>query len=36
MTLTSAAKEHSFLAGMNGLQVAKLMALSHEVRFKEN
>ncbi|MBZ5609303.1 MAG: cyclic nucleotide-binding domain-containing protein [Acidobacteriia bacterium] len=36
MTLTNAAKEHSFLAGMNDLQVAKLMALSHEVTFEEN
>ncbi len=36
MTLSDTAKQHSFLAGMTDLQVAKLMALAHEVSFEEN
>jgi CRP/FNR family transcriptional regulator, cyclic AMP receptor protein len=36
MTLTDTVKEHSFLAGLNDSQVAKLMALSEEVAFREN
>ncbi|HYL35234.1 MAG TPA: cyclic nucleotide-binding domain-containing protein [Bryobacteraceae bacterium] len=36
MTLTYSVKEHSFLAGLNDLQIDKLAALSQEVTFCEN
>jgi CRP-like cAMP-binding protein len=36
MTLTDTAKEHSFLNGLTESQVAKLVALSQEVSFREN
>jgi CRP-like cAMP-binding protein len=36
MTLSETAKDHNFLAGMTDLQIAKLVALSHEVSFSEN
>lgn len=36
MTLSEAAKEHTFLDGMSDSQIAKLMALAQEVTFREN
>jgi CRP-like cAMP-binding protein len=36
MTLTESVKEHSFLAGLSDHHIAKLVALSQDVSFREN